>query len=205
MQGLTQGQTQLLSKVLTPNTIRAAVFFTDGWPNILQDNFNCGGAKHGRFFFTAAAIRAMKYWRVFSVVILPARPRSSIPALASQTTLVTHLVPDVVAALVRIPRFSGSADRCERIAYERQLLRWPGSRRQSPLGSDAMYRAVKVAQAMQANDIYVYSIGMGTAITGANNESPRNSCGRSPTIRTPPPTIPICRRERRCLRPPLRS
>ena len=40
---------------------------------------------------------------------------------------------------------------------------------QSPLGSDAMYRAVKVAQAMQANNIFVYSIGMGTAITGANN------------------------------------
>ena len=40
--GLTQGQTQILSKVLSPNTIRVAVFFTDGWPNIIQDNLKCG-------------------------------------------------------------------------------------------------------------------------------------------------------------------
>ena len=159
--GLSQGQNQILSKVLSPNTIRVAVFFTDGWPNIIQDNLKCGAGSttlnvlycgcdqgdeslglwcdhHPDQFFNPSTCQTNNTWAQWQ-------------AGWHNATIFPDTQTGANESLPNISYCGGPA---------------PG---QSPLGSDAMYRAVKIAQAMQANDIYVYSIGMGTAITGANN------------------------------------
>jgi hypothetical protein len=50
------------------------------------------------------------------------------------------------------------------VAEELNDVTWCGAG--STKASDAMYRAIQVANNMHANKTYVYSIGMGTAITG---------------------------------------
>jgi Flp pilus assembly protein TadG len=157
--GLTQGQTEILSKVLSPNTIRVAVFFTDGWPNIIEDNIKCGagptltdvlycGCDQGDESLNLCNSTPVQWFTKSSCVA-----NNTCTALAGGCT--ATVFPDTQTganqSILNTNYCGGPA---------------PG---QSPLGSDAMFRAVKVAQAMQANNIFVYSIGLGTAITGSNN------------------------------------
>ena len=191
MQGLSQGQNQLLAKVLTPNTIRAAVFFTDGWPNILQDNFTCAGAK------TAV-----------SLLYCGCDPGDEVlagvqcSATASQTTFFD---PSTCAAnnscnapgsgcgsgtgknpTLFPDQQTGASESLTNVSYCGGTA--PGGQQ---LASDAMYRAVKVAQAMQANGIYVYSIGMGSAITGqASAEEFLREVANDPNAATYNPNLP---------------
>jgi len=157
--GLTQGQNQIVSKVLSPNTIRVAVFFTDGWPNIIEDSLKCGngpaltdvlycGCDQGDESLNLCNSTPVQWFTQSSCVA-----NNTCTALAGgcAATVFPDTQTGANQSILNTNYCGGPA---------------PG---QSPLGSDAMYRAVKVAQAMQANNIFVYSIGLGTAITGANN------------------------------------
>ena len=157
--GLAQGQTQILSKTLTPNTIRAAVFFTDGWPNIIENQLKCG---------SGPALTDVLYCGCdqgdISLGLCNSKP---VQFLDPSTCLPNNTCQPVAggcAATVFPDTQTGANESLASVNYCGGPA--PG---QSPLGSDAMYRAVQRAQAMQAAGIYVYSIGMGTAITGANN------------------------------------
>jgi len=157
--GLVQGQTQLLSKVLTPNTIRAAVFFTDGWPNIIENQLKCG---------TGPALTDVLYCGCdqgdHSLGLCNPTPvRFFDPSTCLTNNSCTPLATGCTATVFPDTQ-TGANESLLNVNYCGGPA--PG---QSPLGSDAMFRAVQRAQAMQAAGIYVYSIGMGTAITGANN------------------------------------
>jgi Flp pilus assembly protein TadG len=157
--GLSQGENQILSKVLSPNTIRAAVFFTDGWPNIIQDNLKCG---------TGSTLTSVLYCGCDqgdeSLGLCGSTPVRFFDPSSCQTNNSCGAVAGGCTATVFPDTQTGANESLASVSYCGGPA--PG---QSPLGSDAMFRAVKTAQAMQANNIYVYSIGMGTAITGANN------------------------------------
>ncbi len=166
MEGLTLGEGRLLAKVLTPNTIRAAVFFTDGWPNILQDNFTCAGATQPVSLLYCGCDPGDE--------VLPGVQCS---ATASQTTFFdsttcqsnnTCNAPSsgCGSGTGKYPTLfpdqqTGANESLTNVNYCGGTA--PGG---LPLASDAMYRAVNVAKAMQQAGIYVYSIGMGSAITG---------------------------------------
>ena len=157
--GLTLGQTQILSKTLSPNTIRAAVFFTDGWPNIIQDNLKCGSGTTTTNVLYCGCDQGDE-----SLNLCNSTPVQFFNPSNCQTNNTCGAVPGGCAATTFPDQQTGATQSLANVNYCGGPA--PG---QSPLGSDAMYRAVKIAQAMQANNIFVYSIGMGTAITGANN------------------------------------
>lgn len=159
IQGLTQGQTEILAKTLSPNTIRAAVFFTDGWPNIIQDNLKCG---------TGSATTNVLYCGCDqgdeSLHLCDSTPVEFFNPSSCTSNNVCGAVAGGCAATSFPDQQTGASQSLANVNYCGGPA--PG---QSPLGSDAMYRAVKIAQAMQAQNIFVYSIGMGTAITDPSN------------------------------------
>ncbi len=160
--GLTETQSQILAKTLTPNTIRVAVFFTDGWPNIVQDSLECtkgsttttsvlfGGCDPGDVSLGLCGETNAGFWD-------PNTCGSD--NQCSQTTCGATVFPD---------HETGADEEVTSDLYIGGTT--PGSPSSSlPMASDAMYRALQVARQMQANNIYVYSIGMGTAITNSSN------------------------------------
>jgi Flp pilus assembly protein TadG len=191
MQGLTLGQNRLLAKVLTPNTIRAAVFFTDGWPNILQDNFTCGGAKTAVSLLycgcdpgdeVLAGVQCSataSQTTFFDPTSCASNNSCNAPnsGCGSGTGKNPTLFPD---------QQTGASESLTNVSYCGGTA--PGGQQ---LASDAMYRAVKVAQSMQANGIYVYSIGMGSAITGqASAEEFLREVANDPNAATYNPNLP---------------
>jgi Flp pilus assembly protein TadG len=156
--GLTQGQTQILSKVLSPNTIRVAVFFTDGWPNIIEDNLKCGAGPALTDVLYCGCDQGDESLNLCN----------STPVQWFTKTCQTDNTCQTLAGGCAATVFPDTQTGTNQSILNTNYCGGPASG-QSPLGSDAMYRAVKVAQAMQANNIFVYSIGLGTAITGANN------------------------------------
>jgi Flp pilus assembly protein TadG len=157
--GLSQGENQILSKVLSPNTIRVAVFFTDGWPNIIQDNLKCGSGSTLTSVLYCGCDQGDN-----SLGLCGSTPVQFFDPSSCQTNNTCGAVAGGCAAQL----FPDQQTSGQKSILNTNYCGGPAPG-QSPLGSDAMYRAVKVAQAMQANNIFVYSIGLGTAITGANN------------------------------------
>jgi Flp pilus assembly protein TadG len=156
--GLTQGKTQILSKILSPNTIRVAVFFTDGWPNIIEDQLKCGNGPALTDVLYCGCDQGDE-----SLGLCGNNPVQFFTKTC-QTNNTCQTLAGGCAATVFPDTQTGTNESILNTNYCGGPA--PG---QSPLGSDAMYRAVKLAQTMQANNIFVYSIGLGTAITGANN------------------------------------
>ena len=157
--GLSQGENQILSKVLSPNTIRVAVFFTDGWPNIIQDNLKCG---------TGSTLTSVLYCGCDQGDHSLGSCNSTPVEFFNPSSCGTNNVCGAVAGGCAAQLFPDQQTNAQESILNTNYCGGPAPG-QAPLGSDAMYRAVKVAQAMQANNIFVYSIGLGTAITGANN------------------------------------
>ena len=160
-QGLTYGQQQILAKTLTPNTIRVAVFFTDGWPNIQQDSLQCSP-------------NAKPLPATIPVLYCGCDPGDESLGLCGGTNLVwfnpggcssNNSCSTVSCGATVFPdqQLGGASEELSNVTY------CGGTAPGQTLAGDAMYRAVKVAQSMQANNIYVYAIGMGTAITNPNN------------------------------------
>ena len=117
--GLTQGQTQILSKTLSPNTIRAAVFFTDGWPNIIEDNIKCGTGPTLTDVLYCGCDQGDESLNLCNSTPVQWFTKSSLRGKQHLYSTSRRLCGN---------GFSGSTDRCEPIDSERQLLRWPGSR-----------------------------------------------------------------------------
>ncbi len=189
--GLSQGENQLLSKTLTPNTIRAAVFFTDGWPNILQDSFICGGAKTSVSLLycgcdpgdevlpgvqcSAGASKTTFFDPSTCATNDACQPPTS--GCGSGTGKYPTVFPD---------QQTGASESLNTVSYCGGTA--PGG---LALASDAMFRAVGVAKAMQQNGIYVYAIGMGSAITGqASAEEFLREVANDPNAATYNPNLP---------------
>lgn len=152
--GLTSGQTQIESIPVPAgqNVIKVAVFFTDGWPNIVEDKLKCSsssstltdvmycGCDTGDISLGLCGNTPVQFFNPSSC--------SSSNDTCSTTTCKATTFPDQQTG----------------VAEELNDVTWCGAG--STKASDAMYRAIQVANNMHANKTYVYSIGMGTAITG---------------------------------------
>jgi Flp pilus assembly protein TadG len=151
--GLANGQTQINSVAVAPgqNVVKVAVFFTDGWPNIVRDQLKCtvGSA-------------------VLTDVMYCGCDTGDISLGLCGTTPVQFFNPSTCSS----SNNTCSTTSCKAITFPDQKtgvtepladITWCGGGSLSV--SDAMYRAIQVANNMHANNTYVYSIGMGTAIT----------------------------------------
>jgi len=155
--GMQNGQSQILTAPISgPNVRKVVVFFTDGWANIIQDNLACTsgssvttpmlycgcdpgddslGLCQGVFFFNTAGSQV------------------SCPALGFTAGSGTSSGNGTVSSAT----FPSQQ-------YGREAL-YPGI----PTGmtncaNDADYRTVQLANALRAQNVTVYSIGLGDAI-----------------------------------------
>jgi Flp pilus assembly protein TadG len=194
--GLSAGQKEILLVPKTANLLRVVVFFTDGWPNIIQDTLTCPAATKGGKSTTASLLYCgcdpgdvslglcantpCKYPTgessypvcIFDPSTCTSNNTCNQPAsgCGSSSSDLPTVFPDqqfnASESLSNVTYCGGTA---------------PGG---EELASDAMYRAVQIANNPNTNsytstwnggvaqigmlhqDTYVYAIGMGTAITG---------------------------------------
>src|ERR1700733_13164870 len=188
--GLAAGQKEILLVPKTSNLLRVVVFFTDGWPNIQQDTLTCPA--HGT---TKASTGNLLY--------CGCDPGDESLSLCAASSIV-FFNPSTCAAnnTCNAPSsgcgsFAGAAgganspqnpnnfpDLQTNSTEELTDVTWCGGPASLTPNSDAMYRAVLIANNPNTNpysaswngggaqvgmlhqDTYVYAIGMGTAITG---------------------------------------
>lgn len=185
--GLLAGQTQIANQfALVPagqNVLKVLVFFTDGWPNVIQDCLLCSGSTRtsagcpagsnktnliycgcdvgdealGLCRNTPCATNSSQPVCFFDPTTCTASGSCSAPSSYCGSTGSTKLpFPTTFPDL-----YIGASESLSNINY------CGGTSSQY---SEAMYRSVQVSTAgvtgLLAQNVYVYSIGMGSAITG---------------------------------------
>lgn len=149
--GLSTGLAQITS-VPAPageNVVKVAVFFTDGWPNIIQDNLQCGG-KATNVLYCGCDTGDESLGLCNSTPVEFFDP-SSCSATDNSCNTVSCNPESYGGAQNTFPsQQTGTSEELVNV---------------NDCSADAMYRAIQVAKSMQAQNIYVYSIGLGTAIT----------------------------------------
>jgi Flp pilus assembly protein TadG len=132
-QGMTVGKAQIDSVSVLPgeDVVKVAVFFTDGWANMIQDNLNCPPTTNLVFGGCAPPEAAVGWCSGISFF--------------NPTT--------------------GSSTYCGATQFPSQSAGGNVALTQGNIATDAMYRTVQVAQAMQAEGIVIYSIGLGDKIS----------------------------------------
>ena len=193
--GLALGEKQILKIAPTPNLLRVLVFFTDGWPNILQDNLTCPaggtGGKTGSAWLLYCgcdpgdeSLNLCNSDASQTIFFTPGVTSNTPPSCNSDNTCntppngtcggtVTGTGKNATPGLpVNFPdQQTNGTESLSNVTYCGGTA--PG---QTP-SSDAMYRSVLVAndpnvdsytgqEGLQYQNTYIYAIGMGTAITG---------------------------------------
>jgi Flp pilus assembly protein TadG len=205
--GLAAGQTQIQKIPSTPNLLRVLVFFTDGWPNIQQDTLNC--AAHGTTKASSANLlycgcdpgdESLGLCGSTNLVFFSPSSCSSDNACSTPSSGCgsgAGGVPNPTSFPDQ--QFSGASEPLSNVSYCGGTA--PGA--PGSLSSDAMYRTVLVSNDASTNsytgqvgllqqNTYVYSIGMGTAITGqpAAEEFLRE-VANDPSAATFNPNLPV--------------
>jgi len=178
--GITAGQSQINS-VAVPvgqNVVKVAVFFTDGWPNVIQDNLQCGASKTvTNLLYCGCDTGDISLGLCGSTPIEFFTPGSCSAANDNCSTTTCN------------PEYSGGVKN----TYPSQKT---GNGQELTdvysCSADGMYRTIQVAKAMQAANIYIYSIGLGTAITGQPTaEDFLRQVANDPASSTFNPNVPI--------------
>jgi Flp pilus assembly protein TadG len=185
--GLLLGQTQIANQfALVPtgqNVLKVLVFFTDGWPNIIQDCLLCAGS-------TTTDPNCLANSHKTSLIYCGCDAGDEALGLCRNTPCATNSAQPVCFFN---PSSCGADDTCSApttgcgktgsgslplptifpdqfIGTTESLSNVNYCGGTSTQYSDAMYRSVQVSTAattgLLAQNVYVYSIGMGTAITG---------------------------------------
>ncbi len=148
--GLTAAQSAI-NGVTVPagqNVTKVAVFFTDGWPNINQDNLTCSS----------------RSGTLTNLLYCGCDTGDESLGLCTANNLV-FFSPTACTGNGGVA-CSAATPACGATTFPAQQ---PGNSTSlsntNACSSDAMYRAIQVAKSMLAQNIYVYSIGMGSAIT----------------------------------------
>lgn len=208
--GLLDGQTQIADQAAKvssgENVIKVLVFFTDGWPNIQQDTLTCPAATKGGKTTTANLLycgcdpgdESLSLCQSSGAVFFePSTCSSSNNSCSAPTTgcgsskttaQLPQNFPDQQTNSTE-PLVVGSNFNIEYCGGQT-----PASGQ--TLASDAMYRAVQVSTnsstGLLSQGVYVYAIGMGSAITNqpAAKEFLRE-IANDPSASTYNPQLPI--------------
>jgi Flp pilus assembly protein TadG len=178
--GMQDALTQLQGAPISgPNVRKVVVFFTDGWANIIQDNLACtkgstvttpmlycgcdpgdysNGLCSGVFFFTTSGTQ------------------TTCPALGFTSTSATNSGNGTVSGATFPSQQNGPETLYPAIATG-----------MTNCANDADYRTVQLANSMRAQNIVVYSIGLGNAI----NKSFLQQVANDPASSTYNPSQPV--------------
>jgi Flp pilus assembly protein TadG len=151
--GLAAGQAQINGIVIPAgqNVVKVAVFFTDGWPNVIQDSLQCGASKTAtNLLYCGCDTGDISLGLCNSIPVMFSNPSSC--SSTDDSCNWTTCTPEYSAGVLN--------------TYPSQQT---GNKQQltdtTSCSSDAMYRTIQTAKTMQSQGIFVYSIGLGTAIT----------------------------------------
>jgi len=151
--GLTAGQAQINGVVIPAgqNVTKVAIFFTDGWPNVIQDTLQCGASK--------TATNLLYCGCDTGDISLGLCRANSLTFFTPSTCSATN---DNCSTTNCNPEYSGGVQNTYPSQQTGKNLELTDV---TSCSADGMYRAIQTAKSMQAQNIYVYSIGLGTAIT----------------------------------------
>ena len=140
--GLTLGKSQNESVPSDPgqNIIKVAVYFTDGYVNVIQDTLSCSGVMTLYNFGGYDSGSTVAFF-----------DPSSGTSLATYNSS-THTWNPSNFCLKNLPGFTSAIDGSTK-AFTR-----------TNVTADARYRALQTANAMRAEGMYVYSIGLGSSV-----------------------------------------
>jgi Flp pilus assembly protein TadG len=142
--GLTDGKAQNDSVVATPgqNVVKVVVYFTDGYVNVIQDTFNCTS------IWGATLYNYGGYDSGTQVDFFNPSNGTDWGTLDSHGNPPHSPTPDCTG----VTKFTSQIDGTQK-SFTRAYVT-----------ADAQYRALQVANAMRAEGMYVYSIGLGTGV-----------------------------------------
>jgi Flp pilus assembly protein TadG len=151
--GLQEGDTEILTIPATPNIIRVAVFFTDGWANTVNDNLNCTGT------VKAPVLTNWNYGGCADVVGGPV-----------ECSTVFFMNPSTGDWTDGRPPFGGSDNTCPNVTgrpgtFPAQKPGLSDVTNAVDITQDATYRTLQLATKMRTTDnVTIYSIGLGSLI-----------------------------------------
>jgi Flp pilus assembly protein TadG len=155
--GLDNGLTQINSVTLPPNAQKVIVFFTDGWPNMIQEKLNCTGSTRTLFNFTMCDSGDDSLG-----LCTTSWPLSVFSTSGGNTTCNT---------CTSYPSYS-TTDYCTPGSIPNNMtfssLQYGSLEAvsQTNIQAEAIYRSQSSATTALNQSVTIYSIGLGTAITG---------------------------------------
>ena len=143
--GLTLAKSQNESVPVIPgqNVVKVAVYFTDGYVNVIQDNLSCNGTMTLYNYGGYDSGNTVAFFSPTSGTSLATYSSSS------QTWSPSNF------CLKNLAGFTSAIDGTTK-AFTR-----------SNVTADARYRALQTANAMRAEGMYIYAIGLGTSVDNA--------------------------------------
>jgi Mg-chelatase subunit ChlD len=141
---LTLGMNQItgVQTVTGQNVVKVAVFFTDGWANTINDNLNCPAKTNLNYGGCSPAESANP----------PGWCGTNGPPVN-----VFWLDPSSGATL--------NSNACNATTFPSQQYSTNETLNQTNVSNESLYRAIQVANSMRAQNITVYSIGLGSYIS----------------------------------------
>jgi Flp pilus assembly protein TadG len=156
--GLDNGLAQINSVTLPSNAQKIIVFFTDGWPNMIQDTLTCSG-KSTTLNFTMCDSGDDSLG-----LCTTSWPLSVFTTTGGSTTCNTCTSYPSYSTLYCNPTPSGMTFHSNQYNNSESLA--VGGTGQTNLSYEAIYRAESSATTALNQNVTIYSIGLGTAITG---------------------------------------
>jgi Flp pilus assembly protein TadG len=143
--GLTLGKSQNESVPVIPgqNVVKVAVYFTDGYANVIQDNLSCNG--------TMTLYNYGGYDSGNSVDFFSPATGSSLATYNSSS----RTWSPTTFCLKNLAGFTSQIDGTTKTFTRTNVT------------ADARYRALETANAMRAEGMYIYAIGLGTSVDDA--------------------------------------
>ncbi len=147
--GLLDGQTQITSTVIPAgqNVLKVAVFFTDGWPNTANDNLSCPTSTNLNYSECDVSEQAVGWC----------------DALQPTDEVVFYNPSSGNAVGTYVPP-SGPSSGCSATSFPSQRTGSTLPMNDVNIPDEAVYRAIQVGNAMRAQNITVYAIGLGDKI-----------------------------------------
>ncbi len=143
--GLLNGQTQIISTPIPAgqNVVEAAVFFTDGWANTVNDNLNC------------PVVTNLNYGGCSQLEYNAGWCNGDIGFYA----------PGSANSVGWYNPSNGTYAGCGATTFPSQQTGTMQPMTMINVGNEAMYRAVQVANSMRTQNIAVYAVGLGNKIS----------------------------------------
>jgi Flp pilus assembly protein TadG len=155
--GLDNGLAQINSMTLPSNAQKVIVFFTDGWPNMVQDGLNCSGSTRTTLNFTECDSGDDSLG-----LCNTSWPLAVFTTTGASTTCNGCSSYPSYSSLSCSPVPSSLTFHSQQNNTYESLVEPSG---QSNVSTEAIYRAEASATTALNQNVTIYSIGLGTAIT----------------------------------------